>query len=110
MPDDVEVAAPNAAASGASGRLTERQIRARDLEFRSFAVMAFEVLLGLTGAWFFVWPVALPLLGGLGLACAITAWRIADRRPRFVAPVLTAIHAAPFAFALYFFAKKSGGF
>ena len=110
MADDVEVAVTHAPVSGVSPRLTERQTRARDLEFRSFAVMAFEVLLGLTGMWFFVWPVALPLLGGLGLAWAVGAWRIADRRPRFVAPVLTLLHAASFAFSLYVFAKKSGVF
>ena len=49
--------------------LTDGQIRARDLELRSFAVASFEALLVLTGIWFFVWPIMLPLLGGLGLTC-----------------------------------------
>ena len=85
-------------------QLTERQVRARDLEFRSFVIFAFEVLLFLTDVWFFVWPVALPLLAGFGLVWAITAWRIPDRRPRFVSPALVALHGSPFVLLVFLFA------
>ena len=105
MPDQLDEPRTHAVAAAGPGDLTERQARARDLEFRSFAVMSFEVLLLLTDIWFFVWPLALPLLGGFGLAWAIAAWRMPDRRPRFVAPVLAAIHLSPFVLVLYLLAR-----
>lgn len=94
-------------ASGAR-QLTERQRRARDLEFRSFALLAVGVMLGVTGVGFFVFEWALPLLSGPGLVCAVAAWRMHDRRPRLVAPLLATTHASALVLLLYFFARKSG--
>lgn len=82
--------------------VTQRAFQARRLEFRAFALAAFDVLVASTGLWL-LWPfsLALPLVNIIGLGLAIAAWRIRERSPRFVAPLLACVHTFPLLFFAY---------
>lgn len=86
---------------GLAQPLTDGQARARHLEFRSFALLAGQVLVGLTGIWFSVLGLAVPVMSAIGVGLAVAAWRTHERRPRFVAPGLAVIHGAVLLSCLY---------